>query len=535
MTSQNGTHLMPTYDRVIENLVLTSTMKLDGPEWDNTLIRNVTIENVDGDGIMLRNVQNVRIENVTIRNVSGDGIKLSTLGSTSNVVIASSTIARTGGDGINAGQREEAGVDHTGLQILGNTIDTTGLNGNASGMIHGMYVQCTDFVIEGNRILNSTDGNAISARSSGVIRNNYIETTRESGIAYFADHAAGPSDTLLIENNTLVNTGNGTRMSDINLLYVPDGAEDTAVGTVIIRNNTMTDDDGQPIDVSADYARIGIPVLTKDNHVVGSAAAALGFGTAAADSIAGGEVDDALKGFGGDDVLTGNGGDDWGFGGEGNDTLDGGAGNDFLDGGAGSDWVSFTGSVAASVNLGLTGAQNTGFGVDRFASIENVSSGAGNDRLTGNDSANSLVAGDGNDVLFGMRGDDRLNGARGNDRLNGRAGNDTLIGGAGADKFVFDTGLDPTNIDRIADFDVALDVIELKATVFAGIATGALSKAAFNANADGVAKDAQDRIIYETDTGNLFYDSDGTGAGQSILFGSVSAGLDLTSADFLIV
>lgn len=33
-----------TYTRVIENLVLTDTLRLEGSEWDNTLIRNVTIK-----------------------------------------------------------------------------------------------------------------------------------------------------------------------------------------------------------------------------------------------------------------------------------------------------------------------------------------------------------------------------------------------------------------------------------------------------------------------------------------------------------
>ena len=144
---------MAVYTRVIENLVLTDTLILSGHQWDNTLIRNVTIQNVAGDGIMLRDVANVRIENVTINNVSGDGIKLSTLGSTSNVVIIGNTITNVGADGINAGQRKADGVDHTGLQILNNTIDTTGLGSSGTGLVHGLYIQSTDFLIQGNRIL----------------------------------------------------------------------------------------------------------------------------------------------------------------------------------------------------------------------------------------------------------------------------------------------------------------------------------------------------------------------------------------------
>src|SRR5690554_4771940 len=120
---------MPKYDNIIENATYDSTLRLTGSEWNNTLVRNVVIENVNGNGVFLRDVKNVTFENVTIRNVSGDGIKLSTDGSTSNVVISNSNISNIGEDGINAGQRYQNGVDHPGLEIIGNTIDQTGLNG----------------------------------------------------------------------------------------------------------------------------------------------------------------------------------------------------------------------------------------------------------------------------------------------------------------------------------------------------------------------------------------------------------------------
>ncbi len=256
---------MATYTRIVENLTLTSTMDIVGPEWDNTLIRNITIKNVNGDGMMIRNVDNLRIENVTIDNVSGYGIRLSSTGSTSNVVIENNTISNVGRDGIIAAQDKQSRVDHPGLQILNNTIDTTGLRGGTTDTMHGMYIQSTDFVIDGNHILNSTDANAISVRSSGVVSHNLIENARGSGVAYFADHYKGPSDTLIIEDNTIINTGNGTNRSDINLLGIPSGQTNAAVGNFIVRDNNFSDNDRTPVAVASDYSKLGANVSITNN------------------------------------------------------------------------------------------------------------------------------------------------------------------------------------------------------------------------------------------------------------------------------
>ena len=224
------------YDNVIENVTLNSTLRLEGDEWDNTIVRNVTIRNVDGNGVMLRDVDNVTLENVTIINVSGDGIKLSSQESTSNVVIRNSEISRIGEDGINAGQRVAAGVDHPGLKIIGNTIDTTGLNGGGDGKRHAIYVQSQDALIEGNRISNSTDGNGISVRSSATIRDNYVEDSFGSGIAYFSDHM-GANGTLRIEGNTVQRSGYDVGRADIDLLSIP--KQSFAVDSILVSDNTV--------------------------------------------------------------------------------------------------------------------------------------------------------------------------------------------------------------------------------------------------------------------------------------------------------
>jgi|GEM_PF-2051375 len=70
---------------------------------------------------------------------------------------------------------------------------------------------------------------------------------------------------------------------------------------------------------------------------------------------------------------------------------------------------------------------------DTLSGIENLIGTALADTITGDDNANTLSAGAGNDVLAGGAGDDNLLGEDGNDILNGGVGGDSLSGGSGKD------------------------------------------------------------------------------------------------------
>ena len=153
-----------------------------------------------------------------------------------------------------------------------------------------------------------------------------------------------------------------------------------------------------------------------------------------------------------------------------------------------------------TVNL-TAGTAVDGFGrTDTVINIEAVRGTEYADRLTGSAVANRLRGEDGNDVL------------------NGRAGNDTLIGGEGRDIFVFNAALNATtNVDIIDDFSAADDTIWLENAIFTALpTTGALASAAFVSNTSGLAADASDRVIYERDTGMLYYDSNGSAAGGRV-------------------
>lgn len=259
------------------------------------------------------------------------------------------------------------------------------------------------------------------------------------------------------------------------------------------------------------------------------------------DYISGGAEADLLSGDAGRDRLYGESGNDSLYGGDGNDYLYGGWGNDLIDGGNGADTAFFLGVAAVSVNLGISGAQNTGYGIDLLTNVENITSGNGNDLLIGNAKANVLSGGAGNDRLYGGQGADTLagglgldllKGGAGDDILNGGQGNDTLNGEAGHDTFVFSDALSASNIDRISDFDPMFDIVSLENFVFKGLNAGALTATSFASNTTGYATDSLDRIIYESDTGRLYYDSDGNGASARILFSVISPNLGISWQSF---
>ena len=117
--------------------------------------------------------------------------------------------------------------------------------------------------------------------------------------------------------------------------------------------------------------------------------------------------------------------------------------------------------------------------------------------------------------------------------MNGGAGSDILNGSVGSDTFVFDYALSGVNVDTIADFVTGIDHIELASAIFSTAGgAGLLASAAFFAGT--AAHDADDRIIYDGTTGNIYYDADGIGGAAKKLFAEVTPGLALTNTDFTI-
>lgn len=297
----------------------------------------------------------------------------------------------------------------------------------------------------------------------------------------------------------------------------------------------------------------GIDTMADIENLTGSGFADRLTGSGGANSLAGGDGADMLNGMNGDDTL---------MGGDGDDLLDGGSGADRLDGGNGADlYIATDGqrtgaevfdtgadmgrdelrlnSKAAGATLTVYGNESgleiASLGVsNRSQNIDASASSAGLE-LRGNAGANMLSGSAFADVLLGDRGNDTLSGGSGDDILKGGLGADVLSGGDGADTFVFNTTfLGKGTVDTITDFVHGVDKIALDSGLFGAIGS-ALTIGEFVSGAGvNVAMDADDRLIYDTGTGKLFFDADGSGGGfGAVLVAVLSNQATLSADDFI--
>jgi Ca2+-binding RTX toxin-like protein len=233
---------------------------------------------------------------------------------------------------------------------------------------------------------------------------------------------------------------------------------------------------------------------------------------------------------GGDDRLAGGAFADVLVGGGGDDTLDGASrgakgtdGADFVDGGAGKDLLVVDASQERD-GVGLFVQFGDGFGV-RSASNKFIVDADNMERVR-------FTGGSGKDNAQGGAGKDELNGASGNDTLDGGLGSDTLDGNVGKDTFRFTTALGSKNVDRVENFSARDDVIELDDAIFDALTPGRLGAGEFRF---GQARDGNDHILVLQQR-QLFYDPDGNGREDAVLFAILTAGANnLSERDFVVI
>lgn len=278
-----------------------------------------------------------------------------------------------------------------------------------------------------------------------------------------------------------------------------------------------------------------------------------------------------------------------------NDTFEGSAGADILNGSTGTDYVSFAhatkgvvaslsrgsgGDAAGDVYTGIEGLIGSsfndifygngaaflkgGFGNDTYyiRSGDVIDEAANGGRDTVIVSASHALAADaqievlklsglsakssanltGSDIaneIYGHAGNNALKGQGGNDKIFGGSGNDKLYGGSGYDTFVFNTKPNTkSNVDRIYDFNPKYDSLQLENSIFTKLGKG--SSAGVRIKSDmfvkgSHAQDWEDRIIYNSKSGALYYDRDGIGFAAQVKIATLSKGLKLTYKDFFVI
>jgi len=226
---------------VIQDSVFTTTLDLVGSSWNNATIKNCTFRNtILSDGLRIANANNITIDSCTFYNIQGNGIWLHSSGISDGIIIKNCTFDSIYGNGILSAEQ------HINSQILNNQFNWIGLDtvsASQGAPHHGIYFCGNDFLISGNYIRNiyNNNGNCVSVRSNGVVRNNILSDATKNGISYFSDHP-NVGNSLLIENNIVYNCQRG--------VTVVDGG-DSYVDSAIIRFNTLITNNFMNISIGA--------------------------------------------------------------------------------------------------------------------------------------------------------------------------------------------------------------------------------------------------------------------------------------------
>ncbi|MFK8044605.1 MAG: right-handed parallel beta-helix repeat-containing protein [Crocinitomicaceae bacterium] len=237
---------------IIENQIFNNTVLIDGHTYDGTVIRNCTFEDVEGDGLQIRDVVGLCIENCIFKNISENAIRFRNSGSSDGVKIIKNEIYNIKQNGILAPE------NHINTVIKGNTIYNVATSNTSSQFgapHHGIYFQGINVLITENTIydINNDQGNCVSIRTSGTVSRNLLHNATDHGISYFSDHPANEG-ALLIENNIIYD--NGKR--GINL--ASDGTVANHIGSTLIQFNSILSKDKSPIGLGDDLSDVLVDI-----------------------------------------------------------------------------------------------------------------------------------------------------------------------------------------------------------------------------------------------------------------------------------
>lgn len=393
-------------------------------------------------------VTNVLIEGNVIVNTKEDGIKIS---QADNVSVINNVIRNAGQEAIDFVAVQHGTIAHNeAVNTLGNSAAIFAKAGSSDILIDSNYVHGgkSDGIVVGGWSGFSYDANGqllywrpgttgYEARDV-VVTNNVITDVSKRPINVLGGQNVDISHNFLEANPTYyttINVGSGS----------PQSPRPLYSSNVDIHDNILSQDvrqlyieKGSAVDVFS-----GNSVASKSSigAMMSSAGPQVALKTDAAEAVAVAPVakNAVIKGGSGADNLVGT---------DGNDTIDGGSGIDTMVGGKGDDTYVVGHSRDIVVEKAGEGYDTVQLWTKDYVLADNVEKllvkHAAGGVAAGNDLANVIEGGGGDDIIIGGRG------------------NDILTGGTGADTFVFKSG---DGSDTITDFS-AMDRIALSSYGF---------------------------------------------------------------------
>ncbi len=213
---------------------------VDGHEFDGLVIENCRFTR---KGLRLQEVDSVVVRNCMFEGIDDVGIRVGFNGGASHVLIENCSFKEIGSNGISSWE------DAVSCTIRNCTFEDIALSQVGAAMAqahHGIYWMGPDVLIEGNTFRNGRQsfGNAVSVRSSGIVRRNYMLNAAKNGIMYYPDHPGG--DSLLIENNMLAQNTFSLRISTADIPAYHNKK-------IIIRFNTIASDQERLYAISDEF------------------------------------------------------------------------------------------------------------------------------------------------------------------------------------------------------------------------------------------------------------------------------------------
>ena len=249
-------------------------------------------------------------------------------------------------------------------------------------------------------------------------------------------------------------------------------------------------------------------------------------------NIFGTQYDDLIVGSNGNDTLNGGNG--------GNDTINGGKGDDVLS----VSYTDYTEGVTTTFNATTNiGSITSGTNRVSYKNIErlDISGTFYDDLIVGNNGNDTLNGGSGgNNTIIGGAGNDTLIASfSGNSILYGGEGNDSLsvsvYGGSGTTTCAFNSFNEGVDSINGLYLNAPNEFIQVSAAGFGGgLSSGSLKANQFTIGTSATTN--TQRFIYNSATGGLFFDQDGSASGfTQVKFAQLSAGLSVSKNNFVVV